>query len=570
MQIHALSSEPSQSSPTDTCEMAKIEAERLPDLHIPRAGHHTFLLNGEITVFGGHTSGYVLTPTAEYFSDGEWHQMQMVYSHDNGIAVTLDADNVLLAGGHEKNLGIGQSYEVEMYHPATHSFEGFGCLEQKRVMAKGALLDSGRIVISGNWYADDDIEMYDVKSRRFSHVKDVSTGRSFVHILRISGEDAIIFSTNDEKGKPQTEVIVDCLKGESFSAPILNEWAIESFPHHCTDGFIGDEAKGQYAYLMAGINDEGRLGIIEVRDTIFSLLPTSTPIPTKGLSGEIITYHPSVVVDRRSCRGYVFGTCQDHRVYILAIDYQKRPSPLTLYYTDPQDEICHKSGSNAILTADGNLFICGGIVDSNFTPLASAWLFHLSTDESLVPAKGKNLYWWSAAALLLTIFIGYVIYHRRSRSTAVSPNTESAPITAADITDSRITTADIIDNSKLPTTHEVREESHNSDLLTSICQLMEEQKLYLNSELKLTDISEHLCVHRNQVSDCINTQAGCTFAQFVANYRIEHAKRLLSEHSNKKLSAVWAESGFATERSFLRTFKNVTGMTPSEWRSQHT
>ncbi len=50
-----------------------LEAERLPDLNIPRAGHNVFYVGGELTVVGGHTSGFVMTPTAEYFSDGAWH-----------------------------------------------------------------------------------------------------------------------------------------------------------------------------------------------------------------------------------------------------------------------------------------------------------------------------------------------------------------------------------------------------------------------------------------------------------------------------------------------------------------
>ena len=48
----------------------KIEVERLPDLNIPRAGHSLFFVNGELTVAGGHTNGFVPTPTAEYYKDG--------------------------------------------------------------------------------------------------------------------------------------------------------------------------------------------------------------------------------------------------------------------------------------------------------------------------------------------------------------------------------------------------------------------------------------------------------------------------------------------------------------------
>ena len=71
------------------CPIVKIEAERLPDLNIPRSGHSAFIANGELTVVGGHTSGFVLTPTAEYYKDGQWHLLQTVYAHDGGFSVVL-------------------------------------------------------------------------------------------------------------------------------------------------------------------------------------------------------------------------------------------------------------------------------------------------------------------------------------------------------------------------------------------------------------------------------------------------------------------------------------------------
>ena len=48
-------------SPHDTCKLVKITVKRLPDLNIPRNGHSAYCLNNEITVFGGHTTNFVLT-----------------------------------------------------------------------------------------------------------------------------------------------------------------------------------------------------------------------------------------------------------------------------------------------------------------------------------------------------------------------------------------------------------------------------------------------------------------------------------------------------------------------------
>ena len=176
-------------------------AERLPDMNIPRAAHNVFYVGGELTVVGGHTSGFVMTPTAEYFKDGAWHMVPTVYHHDNGMAVVMsDGKRVLLAGGHDKNLGIGQSWEVEMYNSETHTFDGFGCLDRNRALAQGIALDGGRVLIAGNHKGNDAFEMFDGK-KFFNHVKDVTVWHGH-------------FKPCDT---------VDRLKGEPFTAPLLKE-----------------------------------------------------------------------------------------------------------------------------------------------------------------------------------------------------------------------------------------------------------------------------------------------------------------------------------------------------------
>ena len=92
------------------CPVVRVEAERLPDMNVPRSGHSALLLNGEVTVVGGHTSGFVLTPTIEYLEGGKWQQLQTVYTHDGGISIVMASGKVLLAGGFKDNLGIGLVY----------------------------------------------------------------------------------------------------------------------------------------------------------------------------------------------------------------------------------------------------------------------------------------------------------------------------------------------------------------------------------------------------------------------------------------------------------------------------
>lgn len=105
--------------------------------------------------------------------------------------------------------------------------------------------------------------------------------------------------------------------------------------------------------------------------------------------------------------------------------------------------------------------------------------------------------------------------------------------------------------------------------MSRICELMEREKPYLNSDLKIAVIASMLAVNRYYISDCINSARGCSFSQFVNTYRTEHAKQLLLTRPDIKLTEVWVSSGFSTERTFLRNFKAITGMTPSEFKGKN-
>lgn len=102
-------------------------------------------------------------------------------------------------------------------------------------------------------------------------------------------------------------------------------------------------------------------------------------------------------------------------------------------------------------------------------------------------------------------------------------------------------------------------------MMEKVCRMMEEEQLYLNSELKVQHVAERLGTNRTYLSGCINTVKGCTFTQLVNAYRVEHAKRLLIQQPGMKIASVFLNSGFANEMTFFRAFKAITGTTPKEW-----
>ena len=94
---------------------------------------------------------------------------------------------------------------------------------------------------------------------------------------------------------------------------------------------------------------------------------------------------------------------------------------------------------------------------------------------------------------------------------------------------------------------------------------MRDKKPYLDKDFRLADMMQVLPVNRSYLSRYINTTYKCNFCQFVTNYRIEEAKRLLREHPEMKLREVAESTGFASAAVFSRTFAKETESSPTDW-----
>ena len=554
---------------TVKCPEVRIEVEQLPDLNIPRAGHEVFCVNGELTVAGGHTNGFVLTPTAEYLKDGQWNIMTMTYPHDNGFSVVLSSGQVMLGGGSEEPLGIGQTFMTETYDPLTHSFNGYCSLQQKRACASALELDSGRVVVAGNWYANDGIELFEDKSdtradyngkRLFTYIKDVWVQRAYPMIFRMANDDALIFGGVGVKGDSLWSTTAYNLKGDSVTIPLLEDWwPLSTEMSRPSESFMGDEAKKLYAYLMAVENRKGQVAIAKVVNGETSLLPTDCLVPMQS-HGEEIIYSSTVLVDKKAGRGYLVGLGRSYydapdkpgRWYVLTIDYTKQPASLTLCYTDALSELNTYAPT---LTPEGNLLVAGGLHNgSNFTPSKHVILLRVGREPAAAEI-GNDL--WQTVLLVLAglVLIGLLaylfIYIRKRRRNQKARTLDSLGAASGQGSVSLIPDSEA-----------------SADLMERIYQVMEAQKLYQDSNLKVTDLAAALGTNRRSVSDCINSQKGCTFTQFVNIYRVEHAKRVMRQNPGKKVTDIYLESGFANEGSFFRTFKVITGMTPKEWLSK--
>lgn len=101
-------------------------------------------------------------------------------------------------------------------------------------------------------------------------------------------------------------------------------------------------------------------------------------------------------------------------------------------------------------------------------------------------------------------------------------------------------------------------------------ELMEEEKLYLDSELTLQGLCDRLQANRQYVSETLNSHLGKNFYDFVNDYRIAEFQRLVRNPANSHLTilALAYESGFNSKATFNAVFKKKTGLTPSAYLQQ--
>ncbi len=103
------------------------------------------------------------------------------------------------------------------------------------------------------------------------------------------------------------------------------------------------------------------------------------------------------------------------------------------------------------------------------------------------------------------------------------------------------------------------------ETLEAALENFEDRKVFLNSEFRLVQVSVESCIPVHHLTYYFNDIKNISFSDWRNNLRIAYALELLrqGEASNLTLEAISTKCGFASQSTFIRAFKNVTGTTPS-------
>jgi AraC-like DNA-binding protein len=101
-------------------------------------------------------------------------------------------------------------------------------------------------------------------------------------------------------------------------------------------------------------------------------------------------------------------------------------------------------------------------------------------------------------------------------------------------------------------------------LFTEIQQLMESEQFYLKPSITISDVSTALGTNDKYISLSVNKFARMNFNHYINTLRIQEAKKkLLEENTESSIQDIAIACGFGNASSFIRVFKQITGLTPA-------
>jgi AraC-like DNA-binding protein len=87
-----------------------------------------------------------------------------------------------------------------------------------------------------------------------------------------------------------------------------------------------------------------------------------------------------------------------------------------------------------------------------------------------------------------------------------------------------------------------------------------------NQNIKVYDVAEHFGYNEKYLSHLFVEIAGISLKQYILKFKVETANFLLSD-TNQTINEIAAATGYTDSHNFMKVYKKITGLTPSEYRN---
>jgi AraC-like DNA-binding protein len=116
------------------------------------------------------------------------------------------------------------------------------------------------------------------------------------------------------------------------------------------------------------------------------------------------------------------------------------------------------------------------------------------------------------------------------------------------------------------TNAKVEPSDEDRQLLQSLSTLLEDKRLYTDSDLSLARVARRLGVSARDVSNAVNRCTNENFSRMINGFRIGNAQTMLRD-TDLPVTEIMFSSGFVSKSNFNTEFRRISGQTPSQFRN---
>jgi AraC-like DNA-binding protein len=112
-------------------------------------------------------------------------------------------------------------------------------------------------------------------------------------------------------------------------------------------------------------------------------------------------------------------------------------------------------------------------------------------------------------------------------------------------------------------------EEKKLEIQQKLLAVMDEKKLYTDSLISVGKLAKLIGEPGYVISQVINEKMEVSFYDWIARYRVEEAKKLMTDPKTEQYTVeqIAEEVGYNSKSAFNKAFKKFTGRTPSEFRT---
>ncbi|UPM55378.1 response regulator transcription factor [Gottfriedia acidiceleris] len=120
--------------------------------------------------------------------------------------------------------------------------------------------------------------------------------------------------------------------------------------------------------------------------------------------------------------------------------------------------------------------------------------------------------------------------------------------------------------------YKVLSQYSDTDTSNQYSSLIHQTILYIHDhfteKLSLSDVAREVHTNHTYLSRKFHEEVGVSFSEYLIDYRIQAAKRYLTNNPNWNISDVAENSGFNSQHYFSTLFRKIEGITPKEYREK--